>query len=48
MGVDISLLVTIFHEGFHGFSHLEGILDLVHFKGTKVSYLLGLKNESTI
>ena len=25
-------LVTIFHESFHGFSHLAGILGLFHFK----------------
>ena len=35
-------LVNIFLEGFHGFSYLEGILDLFHFKGAKVFLLLGL------
>ena len=35
-------LVTIFHEAFRGFSFLEGILELFHFKGVNVSLLLGL------
>lgn len=29
-------LVTIFHEGFRGFTYLEGILKLFHFKEAKV------------
>ena len=41
-------VVTIFREGFHGFSYLEGTLELFHFEGVKVSLLLGLGNGSTI
>ena len=32
-------LVTIFHDSFHGFSYLEGMLELFHFKRVKVSLL---------
>ena len=37
-------LVTIFHESFHNFFYLEGMLELFHFKRFKVSLLsvLGL------
>ena len=31
-------LGTIFNESFHGFFLLEGPLELVHFKGTQVSF----------
>ena len=41
-------LVTIFSESFQVFSYLEGILELFHFKGIKVSLLLGMGNGSTI
>ena len=33
-------LVTIFYEGFHGFSYLEGILELFYFKGLKYPFYL--------
>ena len=41
-------LVTVCREGSHGFSHLEGTLELFHFKGAKVSLVSGLGNGFTI
>ena len=41
-------LVTIFSESFQGCSYLKGILELFHFKGVKVSLLLGMRDGSTI
>ena len=41
-------VVTKFNDCFHGFSYVENILELFHFKGIKVFLLLGVGNGSTI
>lgn len=41
-------LVTVFYEGFCGFSYLDGMLELFHIKGAKVTLLSGLGNGSSM
>lgn len=38
----------LFCENFCGFSFLEGIFELFHFKGVKISLFLGLGNEPIV